>query len=50
MPKSKVKNSNTNKNPFDSYRRGTKRSSIKKPTSSASSASRGLHGGRRKPV
>lgn len=47
MPKSKVKNSNTNRNPLSSKRRGEKRSSVAK-TGSALSASRGLHGGRRK--
>lgn len=52
MPKkagrSTTKNSGTNTNPYSSKRRGTKASSVKKSASSASSASRGLHGGRRK--
>lgn len=46
----KVKGSNSNTNPFSSKKRGTKKSGIKKAKSSASSATRGLHGGRRKSV
>lgn len=45
----KVKNSDTNTNPHSSKRGGTKKSSIKK-SGSAMSATRGLHGGRRKSV
>ena len=46
---SKVKNSDTNTNPYSSKRRGTKKSVIKK-SGSAMSATRGQHGGRRKSV
>ena len=49
MGKSTVKNSTTAKQIYSSKRRGKKESGIKKP-GSAMSATRGLHGGRRKAV
>jgi hypothetical protein len=41
---------NTQKNKAPVRRNGRKAAVVKKSASSASSASRGLHGGRRKPV
>jgi hypothetical protein len=46
---SKVKNPTTNPKKLSAKRSGTKRSSVKK-SGSAMSATRGLHGGRRKSV
>jgi len=50
MPrKTKVKGSDTNTNPLSSKRRGSKKSGQAK-VGSAMSATRGLHGGRRRSV